>query len=334
MAKAAGTEISPARIYRADEIVPGEVLPTKHPNLDWAIGMGGLPTGRIITYYGPPACGKTTLALEAIRNAQERGGIGVFFDFEAKLDLAYVEKLGIDMDFFIHIIPAHIQEAMSMTEKSLKALREDDPEAPAVFVWDSVSSAKGKQAYESDWEDYNFAGEARVYADKLPRFARLVTETKAIVIGIAQKRIKMDGGFVQNKVGAGNAWLHHTTTVLSWVKKKVQKGKTTEPASEISTIEITKNQVGAPLRQARLLMRYGEGYDEGYSMIEAGVRAGIIEKSGAYYSYGSDRIAQGAEKAAAALRDNPKLWAEIEAVLRADYTRPLVGYDTGGEEGE
>jgi len=327
MAKAASTEFSPARIYRADEVVPSDILPTGHDNLDLALCIGGLPMRRIITFYGKPQCGKTTLALEEIREAQYRGGFGIYFDFESKLEIPYVEQLGVDMDFFIHDHPEHIQEAMQKTEDYLKVLRAEDERAPLIIVWDSVSDAKSKAVMGQEWDATNWANEARVYSDRLSKYARMIASGNAMVIGIAQLRKQQKGQITVDKVGPGNCWLHKNAVVLSWVTSTKQKGKVAGPIGEVSTIEVSKNQVGIAWRRAELFLEYGIGYDQEFSTLQAAMAAGIVTKSGAWYSLGDDRIGQGKDAVIELFKTKPKLLQKIRTQLRAGITAKVTGYD-------
>lgn len=325
MAKAGSTELSPARIYRAEEVVPSNIVPTGHDNLDLALGIGGLPAGRIATFYGPPGCGKTSFALQLTALVQKLGGVGVYYDFEDKLDLPYAEMLGIDMDYFIHDKPAYIEEALAKTEEYLGVLREEDPNAPVIFVWDSVSSAKSKMSFEGKWEDHNWASESRIYSDKLPKFVRLVARTQAIIIGITQKRVSMAGGRTQNKIGPGSAWQHHNTVILSWVKHTKLK-KVTKPG-ELSEIEVTKNQVGTAWHRAELLFEYGAGYNPYYSTFQAALSKGLIGKSGSWYSMGDKQIGQGKDLVIEKLASDPALLEAVRKELRSDIVAKVVGTD-------
>jgi len=332
MAKAGSTELSPARIYRADEVVPSSILPSGYDNLDQALCIGGYPGGRLVTLYGPPACGKTTHALEEVVEAQQRGGVGVYFDFENKLEITYAEQLGVDMDFFIHDCPAYIEEAMQKTQEYLQVLREESPNAPVVFVWDSVTGAQSKMAYEGKWADHNFASESRVYSDKLRRYVRMISNYNALVIGIAQKRIKMDGGFSQNKIGPGNSWQHHNTVILSWFKKEKKKGNVKGDESEIWDVDVTKNQVGMPHRKFKLLMQYGRGHNRLYSTFQAALAKGVIEKSGTWYSVAGERLGQGKGAVMKSLHDDPLLLANVRTAVRADFSAKEIGSEGDDDE--
>jgi recombination protein RecA len=350
VASVTGKEECSVRVMRAEDLVPRAVLPTGHDNLDAAITIGGLPTGRLITYNGPPGCGKTTRAIENIEMAQRLGGLGVYFDFESKLDLPYVQTLGVDMPGFVYSTPRYIEEGFGLTEKLITALREEDEEAPVVFVWDSASAAKCKASFEADWDDFNMAREARVYANHLPRFARLVAETNAIVIGITQQKVKIEGmgkfSVIKDKIGPGNTWEHQTALVLSWVRRQVirakvkggkgkkGKAKSVRLGMEISTIEVIKNQVGPAWEKAEMMLRYGEGYDPVWSTFQMALAKGLITKSGAWYSIDDVRLGQGADNAVETLRNDEDMLADLRIPLRAGYEAPVVGYEGGYEEDE
>lgn len=333
-AAAGGSTGSTPRIYRSEEVVPRSILPSGHETIDWGFGNGGLPAGRVLTYTGPPACGKTTFAIENIIEVQKRGGIGYYFDFENKFDMDYAVKLGVDPNYFILDAPLHIQDAMAKFEKSIKVLRESAPDMPAIYVWDSVSSAKAKDTEESDWEDYNWAREARVYADKLPKFCRMVADTNAIVIGIAQKRTGMAGRIAINKVGPGHAWEHHTLCVLDWSSRKRSIGKIGAPDGEEVEIEFIKNQVGVPFKKVKLYMVYGEGYDQYWSLLHHATMRGVVDLNGSYYSFAGKTFGQGKEKAIEAMQNDEKLTAAIRAPLRADYSAIEVSYEEPESEPE
>ena len=341
MASAADTSDVPVRVMRAEEIVPRGVLPTGHDTFDHALGIGGLPSGRLITYHGHPACGKTTRALEDIVNVQRRGGVGVYEDFESKLDLNYAAALGVDMEAFIYLTPRWIEEGMELTEQMIGVLREEDPDMPVVFVWDSASAAKCKASMEAKdgYEDFNMSREARVYANHMPRFCRVIQQTNAILIGIAQRRdkIEMKGPFSvkKEKIGPGNAWGHHTSLVLSWIKGTVirgkvkgAKGKKVLTGTELSRIQVVKNQAGGePWREFELLLRYGTGYDQAWSTFQAALNAGLITKSGAWYSIDDYRLGQGVDNCVEELRKDQDVLDELRIPLRAGFDLPIVGWD-------
>lgn len=325
MVKRGTTKTSTPRIYRAEDIVPRNVIPTGHETLDWGYGTGGMPSGRVITYYGRPGCGKTTLAIQDCINVQKRGGIAYYLDFENKFDMQYAFDLGLDPDFFIIDTPAHIEEGMRKFEDTVGTLRDADPDMPVVYVWDSVTSAKSKDTYESDWEDYNFAREARYYSDKLPKFCRMVSETNAVVIGITQKRMTSAGaGGMKNKVGPGHAWGHHTVAILEWRMSKRNVGNVSGDGEEV-TILFSKNQCGPPFRQAKLYMEYGKGYDPYWSLLEHATKNGVVTRSGAWYSFMGTNFGQGKEKALKEIATNKDLESKIRAQVREEYTAIELG---------
>lgn len=333
MAKAGGTTLSPAKIYKAEEIVPSAILPTGYAGVDRIIGIGGIPSGQITTLAGPPACGKTTLALDIVIAAQRLGGIGVYLDFENKFEMAYALRLGVDPNYFILANPNYIEEGFKKVEDMLKVLRAESDTMPVVFVWDSVSSSKAKATFEAGWEDNNWAKEARVFSDKLPRFTKMLSVNNAFMIGIAQKRTATDGGIARDKIGPGWAWMHYTPLCIKWKGPKREKGKIAvgTDGAEVSTLEVSKNQIGPPWRTCSLRMEYGSGYSRVHSLLEEAVLQGLVTKKGSrfYLKDGSETcIGNGHPAATKYLLKNEEIIMELHAQLSAPYTAPIVGTPT------
>jgi len=333
MAKASGSDISPAQTFSGGEALWKPVISTGQDTLDLAIGPGGVPTGRAIILNGPHSCGKTTLAIDLIRNAQKRGGVGVFFDFEAKLSLDYFESLGLDMEAFVYLTPPYIEEALRQIEGMIADLRKADADAPCVFVWDSISSAKCKAVYDGKWTDHNFAGESRVYSDKLPKLCQIIAKTGAILVGISQKRVSMAGGVVTNKLASGNAWIHHASIAVVWKSKKVKKALLKGGLVEevVWDVELVKNQCGNPFTKTQVKIVFGHGYDSMWSTVAAGIESGVITKAGTWLSFGEESLGQGVDNAADHLTAHPALYDALRATLRAEC-KPLAGYPPSEEE--
>jgi recombination protein RecA len=339
MATALSTKETPITVYRADEVITRNVMSTGFMHLDMATGAGGLVMGRIVIFHGKEGCGKTTLAIQVGIQAQRRGGLIVYFDYESKLDLPYVKQLGADMDSFVHITPAHIEEGMNQLEKCLKEMAKVDPDLPVVFVWDSVSSATSKFAHEHGFGETKFPPEAKVYAQGLRKVARIVNMGQALLIGITQKKVKIDGHIVSDKIGVGNAWVHHAYMIIKWVSKQMPdkakvSGSARRGTQETWKVEVVKNQAGDPMKTASLQMNYGRGYDPAHSVLMAGLDLKLVDKSGASYAFDNERFGASAESAVKAIAEDEHLRDRLISAIEAKLSGGALEVEGVTDEGE
>jgi len=288
-----------------------EVVSTGSIGLDAALGIGGVPKGRVVEIYGPESSGKTTLTLQIIAEAQKTGGTAAFVDAEHALDPAYAEKLGVNVDELLVSQPDTGEQALEITDMLVRSGAVD------VIVVDSVAALTPKAEIEGEMGDSHMGLQARLMSQALRKLTGNIKRSNAMVIFINQIRMKIGVMFGSPETTTGGNALKFYSSVRLDIRRIGAIKKGDEVIGNQTRVKVVKNKVSPPFRQAEFEILYGEGISREGEIIEHGVNQGIIEKAGSWYSYGSDRIGQGKENVRAYLKENPEIAAEIEAKVRA-----------------
>ncbi|WP_333680105.1 recombinase RecA [Dyella sp.] len=296
-----------------------ETVSTGSLGLDIALGVGGLPRGRVVEIYGPESSGKTTLTLQVIANCQKNGGTAAFVDAEHALDPIYAQKLGVNIEDLLVSQPDTGEQALEIADMLVRSGAVD------VVVVDSVAALTPKAEIEGEMGDSHVGLHARLMSQALRKLTANIKKSNCLVIFINQIRMKIGVMFGSPETTTGGNALKFYASVRLDIRRigAVKKGE--EVIGSETRVKVVKNKVAPPFRQAEFEILYGEGTSREGEIIELGVAQNLIEKSGAWYSYKGDRIGQGKENVRQFLRDNPKIADEVDRELRA---RLLVS--TGG----
>ena len=291
-----------------------EVIPTGCLNLDFALGVGGLPKGRIIEIYGPESSGKTTVALHAIAQAQKAGGTAAFIDAEHALDPVYAKNLGVDIDELYVSQPDNGEQALDICEALVRSGAID------VVVIDSVAALVPKAEIEGDMGDSHVGLQARLMSQALRKLAGVIAKTNAIAIFINQLREKVGVVYGNPETTTGGKALKFYASVRLDIRKGEPIKNGTEIIGNRTKIKIVKNKVAPPFRTCVVDMLYGEGISREGELLDLAVEHDMIQKSGAFYSYEGERIGQGRDNARKYLKEHPEMFEEIEQKLRTEFT--------------
>jgi recombination protein RecA len=295
------------------EAVPMEVIPTGSVALDIALGVGGLPRGRVIEIYGPESSGKTTVALHAIANAQKLGGIAAFIDAEHALDPEYAKKLGVDIDALLVSQPDTGEQALEIMDMLVRSGALD------IIVVDSVAALVPRAEIEGEMGDSHMGLQARLMSQALRKMTGALSQSKTTAIFINQLRDKIGVFFGSPETTTGGKALKFYASVRMDVRRIETLKDGQEAVGNRTRVKIVKNKVSPPFKQAEFDIIYGVGISREGSLIDMGVDLGIVKNSGAWFTYESDQLGQGKENARAFLIDNPDLANDIEAKIRASY---------------
>ena len=295
------------------EAAPMEVIPTGSVALDIALGVGGLPRGRVIEIYGPESSGKTTVALHAIANAQKAGGIAAFIDAEHALDPEYAKKLGVDIDALLVSQPDTGEQALEIMDMLVRSGALD------IIVVDSVAALVPRAEIEGEMGDSHMGLQARLMSQALRKMTGALSQSKTTAIFINQLRDKIGVFFGSPETTTGGKALKFYASVRMDVRRIETLKDGQEAVGNRTRVKIVKNKVSPPFKQAEFDIIYGVGISREGSLIDMGVDLGIVKKSGAWFTYESDQLGQGKENARAFLIDNPDLANDIEAKIRASY---------------
>ena len=287
-----------------------EALSTGSLSLDVALGIGGLPKGRIIEIYGPESSGKTTLALHVLAEAQKNGGVGAFIDAEHALDPIYAGKLGVDLDDLLVSQPDAGEQALEIADTLVRSGAID------VLVIDSVAALTPRAELEGEMGDSLPGLQARLMSQALRKITASVSKSKTMVIFINQIRMKIGVMYGSPETTTGGNALKFYSSVRLDIRRIGQIKERDEVIGNQTRVKVVKNKVAPPFRQVEFDIIYGDGISKTGELIDLGVKANIIEKSGSWFSYGSQRIGQGRENARKFLKDNPATAAEIEDAIR------------------
>jgi len=287
------------------------VVSTGSLGLDLALGVGGLPRGRIVEIYGPEASGKTTLTLQVVAQAQKAGGTAAFVDAEHALDPVYAEKLGVKVDELLVSQPDTGEQALEIVDTLVRSGAVD------VVVVDSVAALTPKAEIEGEMGDSHVGLQARLMSQALRKLTANIKRSNTLVIFINQIRMKIGVMFGNPETTTGGNALKFYSSVRLDIRRigAIKKGE--EVVGNETRVKVVKNKVAPPFKQAEFDILYGEGVSHEGEIIDIGARAGIIDKSGAWYSYGGNRIGQGKDNTRQYLKDNPAIAAEIEQKIRA-----------------
>jgi recombination protein RecA len=322
------------RLGANDKSIEVEAISTGSLGLDIALGIGGLPKGRVIEIYGPESSGKTTLTLQVIAEAQKRGGICAFVDAEHALDPAYAKKLGVKVEDLLISQPDTGEQALEIADTLVRSGAID------VLVVDSVAALTPKAELEGEMGDSLPGLQARLMSQALRKLTGSINKSGTMVIFINQIRMKIGVMFGNPETTTGGNALKFYASVRLDIRRIGQIKEREETVGNQTRVKVVKNKVAPPFKQVEFDIMYGEGISKTGELIDLGVKAGIIEKSGAWISYEGERIGQGRENAKLFLKQNPKLAAQIEKAIRASagliVDKMLVEPDAGAdaEEGE
>jgi recombination protein RecA len=292
---------------------PVEVIPTGSIALDIALGIGGLPRGRIVEIYGPESSGKTTLALHAIANVQKAGGIAAIIDAEHALDPTYAAGLGVDLDSLYVSQPDTGEQALEIADTLVRSGAVD------LIVIDSVAALVPRAEIEGEMGDSHVGLQARLMSQALRKMAGALSQTGTTAIFINQLREKIGVMFGSPETTTGGKALKFYSSVRLDIRRIETLKGGTEAVGNRTRVKVVKNKMAPPFKQAEFDILYGEGISREGSLIDMGVDAGIVKKSGAWYTYEGDQLGQGKENSRAFLRDNPDLANEIEKRLKETY---------------
>ncbi len=288
-----------------------EAVSTGSIGLDVALGIGGLPKGRVVEIYGPESSGKTTLTLQVVAEAQKAGGTAAFVDAEHALDPVYAEKLGVNVDDLLVSQPDTGEQALEITDMLVRSGAVD------VIVVDSVAALTPKAEIEGEMGDSHVGLQARLMSQALRKLTGNIKRSNAMVIFINQIRMKIGVMFGSPETTTGGNALKFYSSVRLDIRRIGAIKKGDEVIGNQTRVKVVKNKVSPPFKQAEFEILYGEGISREGEIIELGVAHGIIEKAGSWYSYGEDRIGQGKENVRDYLREHTDVAAEIEDRIRA-----------------
>ncbi len=287
-----------------------EAVSTGSIGLDIALGIGGLPKGRIIEIYGPESSGKTTLALHAIAEVQKAGGTAAFVDAEHALDPVYAKKLGVDIDELVISQPDTGEQALEITDTLVRSNAVD------VLVVDSVAALVPRAEIEGEMGDTHVGLQARLMSQALRKLTGSINRSKCMVIFINQVRMKIGVMYGNPETTSGGNALKFYASVRLDIRRTGQIKDKDEIIGNSTRVKIVKNKVAPPFKQVEFDIMYGKGISKVGEMIDLGVKAGLVEKSGAWFSYDSVRIGQGRENSKQFLLDTPELYEKLEKAIR------------------
>ena len=306
-----GKRFGPEAIMRlgTDNVVKCDVISTGSIALDAAIGVGGVPKGRIIEFYGPESSGKTTLALHCVANAQKDGGVAAFIDAEHALDPSYAKKLGIDLDSLLVSQPDSGEQALEICEMLVKSSAVD------IIVIDSVAALTPKAELDGEMGQSHVGLQARLMSQGLRKLTGIVKKSNTCIIFINQIRMKIGVMFGNPETTTGG----NALKFYSSVRLDIRRGQAIKKGDEIlgsdTKVKVVKNKMAAPFRVAEFQIMFNQGINRIGELIDMGVKENIVEKTGSWLGYGGNRIGQGRDNAIQFLRDNPDIYAEIEEQL-------------------
>ena len=307
-----------------------DAVSTGSIGLDVALGIGGLPKGRVVEIYGPEASGKTTLTLQVIAEAQKADGTAAFVDAEHALDPTYAEKLGVNVDELLVSQPDTGEQALEITDMLVRSGAVD------IIVVDSVAALTPKAEIEGEMGDSHMGLQARLMSQAMRKLSGNIKRSNAMVIFINQIRMKIGVMFGSPETTTGGNALKFYSSVRLDIRRIGAIKKGDEVVGNQTRVKVVKNKVAPPFKMAEFEILYGEGISREGEIIDLGVDQGIIDKAGSWYSYGSDRIGHGKENVREYLKTNPEVAAEIEAQIRAkllpDTTVETAAPKDGDEE--
>ncbi len=296
-----------------------EVVPTGSLSLDLALGLGGLPKGRIIEIYGPESSGKTTVALHCVAEVQKRGGIAGFIDAEHALDPAYARNIGVDIDNLYISQPDNGEQALEITETMVRSGALD------IVIVDSVAALVPKAEIDGEMGDNHVGLQARLMSQALRKLTSVVSKTNCIVIFINQLREKIGVMFGNPETTTGGRALKFYSSVRLDVRRVESLKQSGEVIGNHTKVKVVKNKVSPPFKEAEFDIMFGKGISKVADILDLAANIDIVNKSGAWYAYKGEKIGQGRENAKLYLEENPSVCSEIEALVRAHYGLGVEG---------
>ena len=290
-----------------------ETIPTGSLSLDLALGLGGVPKGRIVEIYGPESSGKTTVALHMIAEVQKRGGIAGFIDAEHALDPVYAKNIGVDIDELYISQPDSGDQALEITETMVRSGAMD------IIVVDSVAALVPKQEIEGDMGDSHVGLQARLMSQALRKLTPVISKSNCVVIFINQLREKVGVMFGNPETTTGGRALKFYSSVRMDVRRIETLKQSGEMVGNRTRVKIVKNKIAPPFKEAEFDIMFGKGISKEGDILDLAVKCDLVSKSGAWFAYNGDKIGQGRENAKIFLRENPEIAEEIERQVRAHY---------------
>ncbi len=290
-----------------------ETIPTGSLSLDIALGLGGVPKGRIIEVYGPESSGKTTVALHMVAEVQKRGGIAGFIDAEHALDPAYAKNIGVDIENLYLSQPDNGEQALEITETMVRSGAVD------IIIVDSVAALVPKAEIDGDMGDSHVGLQARLMSQALRKLTAAISKSNCIVIFINQLREKVGVMFGNPETTTGGRALKFYSSIRLDVRRIEALKQGGEMVGNRTRIKVVKNKVAPPFREAEFDIMFGKGISKEGDVLDLAASVGIVQKSGAWFAYGGDKIGQGRENAKAYLREHPEIMDEIEHKVRVAY---------------
>ncbi|MGV6811022.1 MAG: recombinase RecA [Brevirhabdus sp.] len=290
-----------------------EATSTGSLGLDIALGIGGLPKGRVVEIYGPESSGKTTLTLHCVAEEQKKGGVCAFVDAEHALDPMYAKKLGVDLDELLISQPDTGEQALEIVDTLVRS------GAVNMVVVDSVAALTPKSELEGDMGDSNVGVQARLMSQAMRKLTGSISRSNCMVIFINQIRMKIGVMFGSPETTTGGNALKFYSSVRLDIRRIGQIKDRDEVVGNTTKVKVVKNKVAPPFKQVEFDIMYGEGISKTGELIDLGIKAGIVEKSGSWYSYGDERIGQGRENAKTFLKENKATALDIEDKIRAAH---------------
>ena len=312
------------RLGKNDRSMDIEVISSGSLGLDIALGVGGLPRGRVVEIYGPESSGKTTLALHTIAEAQKLGGICAFIDAEHALDPVYARKLGVNVDDLLISQPDAGEQALEIADTLVRSGAVD------VLVVDSVAALVPRSELEGEMGDVQPGSQARLMSQALRKLTASISKSRTMVIFINQIRMKIGVMYGSPETTSGGNALKFYASVRLDIRRIGAIKERDEVVGNQTRVKVVKNKLAPPFKQVEFDIMYGEGVSKVGELIDLGVKAGVVEKSGAWYSYDSQRIGQGRENAKVFLKQNPDIANKIEAQVRAN-SGPIAEAILAGE---
>ena len=294
-----------------EKIEDVEVIPTGSIGLNYALGVGGYPRGRIIEIYGPESSGKTTLAIQAIAEAQKAGGVAAIIDAEHAFDRFYAEKLGVDINNLLISQPDNGEQALEIAEQLIRSSAID------ILVVDSVAALVPKSEIDGEMGDKNVGVQARLMSQAMRKLTGAISRTNTTCIFINQLREKIGVMFGPSETTTGGNALKFYSSVRIDIRPSTAIKKNDTMLGKLTKVKVTKNKVAPPFRRCEFDIMFGEGISRTGEIIDLGVQLDIIKKSGSWFSYDGSKLAQGRDAAKDVLRDNPELADELEQKIMA-----------------
>jgi recombination protein RecA len=311
------------RLGSRDVLVPVSVIPTGALSIDAALGVGGVPRGRVIEIYGPESGGKTTLTLHIIAEAQKMGGQAAFIDAEHALDPIYARKLGVDVDNLLVSQPDNGEQALEIAQKLIQSNAVD------VIVVDSVAALVPRAELEGDMGDPQMGLQARLMSQALRKLTAIVSKSRTCLIFINQIREKIGVMFGNPETTTGGRALKFYASIRLDIRRIQSIKEGDRVIGSRTRAKVVKNKVAAPFREAEFDILYGEGISREGDLIDLGVEKGVLEKSGTWISFGGERLGQGRENARVFLREHEDVRGKIENTLRKKMNIPIPGAANG-----